>query len=316
MLFEAWDDTLRNTCGHYYAVPQDRQRIVAGHFVRQRLSGFDVADFSCDVRKIYRTMQDVRQDDAEYFYLLVQISGRTKAEQDGERANLSPGNLYLLDSTKPATLQFDGEKSHCISVHLPRGTLLAEAAESLRAGLCIDQSSAFARRLREYVSANASYTRGNSKPNSSYMLDLARMAFATKKEAEQILFRRASQTLRYEYAIREIETHVACPELSLAWLSYRIGVSPRQLERDFRAHEDSFVTRLRDKRLKLVRESIDIALRGGQDVRITDIAFTAGFRDLSNFNRAFRNRYNHTPRDYVALMGIMGDCSGAQKMAS
>jgi AraC-like DNA-binding protein len=298
MLFEAWDDALRSACGHYYAVPHDRQNSFHGHFLAQRLCGLDMANFAGNLRRIDRTRQGIRLDDHEHLYLLVQLSGSTRIEQRDCSSILLPGTLYLLDSTRPSQLVFDHAWTHCLSLHLPRASSLAEPTALLRVGEVLDETAPAARRLRSYIlnATNDRKTTPQAKPE--YLLDLTRLAFGADG-SENVARGTLSQGSRFELAVLEIEIFATQPELSLAWLADRIGISARQLERDFQAHDTSFVQVMREQRLKLACNLIELAKRGGREARITDIAFASGFRDLSNFNRAFRTRFGLTPRDYA-----------------
>lgn len=300
MLFEAWDDALRSTCGHYYAVPHDRQNSVNGHFLAQRLCGLDIANFAGNLRRIDRTRRGVRLDDYEHLYLLVQLSGSTRVEQLDCSSNLLPGTLYLLDSTRPVQLVFDRAWTHCLSLHLPRAASLAESVAPLRVGEVLNVTAPAARRLHSYILDAAHNRKSTTQAKPEYLLDLTRLAFGAD-DSENLVSRTLSQGSRFELAVREMEAFVTKPELSLTWLADRIGISARQLERDFQAHDTSFVQVMREQRLKLACNLVELAKRGGSEARITDIAFASGFRDLSNFNRAFRARFGLTPRDYVRM---------------
>jgi len=300
MLFEAWDDAMRSICGHFYAVPDRDQRTVEGHFFAQRLCGLDVANFACDVRRVDRTRQGIRLDGHEHLYLLVQVSGSIKIEQKDKRVILLPGDLYLFDSTQPGRLVFDGAQAHCLSLHLPRAASLAEAdaACPLRVGEIVNVTKPAARRVHRYI-RDATHN-GNSNPMArpEHLLQLIQIAFASD-DSQSAVNKILSQGSRFELAVREIEFFVTRQELSLSWLAERIGISTRQLERDFQAHQTSFVQLLREQRLKLACNLIELVKRTDHQVSITDIAFASGFRDLSNFNRAFRTRFGVTPREYL-----------------
>ncbi|MFK3781789.1 helix-turn-helix domain-containing protein [Agrobacterium sp. NPDC089420] len=298
MLFDAWEDALRKTCGHFYAVQHGAQRTVDGHFWPLRLCGLDVANFSCDIRSIDRTRNGIRLDDDEHLFLLVQISGVTKIEHQDRYDIISPGGLYLLDSTQTSRLQFDGNRSHCVSLHIPRAVALAEASGHMRAGKPVHEGNPLAQRLHAYVSALMRDKTNRSK-DPDYLLDLARAAFACPTNTKNYGYTAMGQRSRFEFAIREMETFVTQPKLSLGWLAGRVGISTRQLERDFRAHDASFVSILREQRLKLACDILKLTIRSGRDVCIADIAFASGFRDVSNFNRAFRARLGITPREHA-----------------
>lgn len=307
MLLEAWNDILRGTCGYYHALPQEKRHVVTGHFLHRLVYGLDAADFSGDISQIYRTRQDTKQDESDNLYLIVPIIGNIKMDQDGEQAIVRPGQLYLHDSRHPVKMLFETSQFHGISVHLPRSLLLAEAESPLYTGPCAQYAAAQEQLLRAHVVASLTRQRPLPHADASYLLDLARTAFAQGADTTSPCFRRASQSLRYNHAVRDMEQHLTHPDLSLAWLAQRIGISPRQLERDFQAHDDSFVGCLREKRLKLSCALARLAYRTGQEVRVIDLAFAAGFRDLSNFNRAFRHKFNQTPKDYLHRLAITPD---------
>lgn len=297
MLFEEWDHTLRNACGHYYGMPEKGQRDTNGHFRVSRFAGLDVANLSCDIRGIERTREGIRRDESEHIYMLLQISGKSYVEHLEMQTVLSVGDICLLDSTRPAIMRFDGEASHYVSVHLPRGLMLLESEPDLRIGRKLGRDSPAAQRLARYFQTDA---RGSRRaPDNPYgILELARLAFAANFDAAPGLMSLARN--RFDLAVREIESKLASPDLSFGWLARQLGISERQLSRDFLDNNTSFVRTLRDRRLRLAAEMVDLAVRQDQIPSVTMIAFECGFRDLSNFTRAFRKKFECTPRDYIA----------------
>ena len=110
---------------------------------------------------------------------------------------------------------------------------------------------------------------------------------------------------RTELAELLIERHLEHETLSLAWLARAVGLSPRQLQRDLAGRGLSFARLVRRKRVALAAASLRRARRDGVRVRISDVALDAGFRDLSNFNRAFRACTGASPREFLS-----DDCPG------
>lgn len=300
MLFEAWGDALRSTCGCFSPVPAGRQKAVQGHFTTRRVSGLDLADFRCDIRMITRSPRDIRADDHEHLFLLVQIEGRSHIEADGNRSIVTPGMLYLLNSTRPLKIDYDGAVAHSLSLHLPRAALLSGAGPALRVGQAIDASSEPARLLHRRISG---VMRGTEDGDPEQVFDLARLAFQPDPAGGRQQAGKLTPATRFQLALRQIETHVTHADMSLAWLAARIGVSARQLERDFAAHGSSFVQALRQQRLKLFVELSRLAHRRAQNPQVTDMALAAGFRDISNFNRAFRAYYGIAPRRFLEQAG-------------
>ncbi|BCH30934.1 hypothetical protein MesoLjLc_28640 [Mesorhizobium sp. L-8-10] len=294
MQFEEWDANLKSTCGHYDSVPGPGRRTVNGHFTAFTMCGLDVANLACDIDRIDRTHDGIRRDETEYLFLLLQLSGSTSIEQHGRQATLAQGDFYLLDSTRTATLRYECTPAHILSLHLPRASILLESEGRLRIGEALDAKTAAARRLHRC------FRERHSRPDTDpeFLFDLARLAFSTDPGSCDAGMASSSKS-RFELAMREMESSLTRPELSLAWLARRVGISERQLQRDFLARGSSFVRLLRDRRLRLAAEIIDVAFRAGRALYITEVALAAGFRDLSNFNRAFRSRFGCTPSEYA-----------------
>ena len=84
-------------------------------------------------------------------------------------------------------------------------------------------------------------------------------------------------------------------DLCLSEVATRSGLSPRQAQRLFEQAGTTFTEFVLEQRLLLARK-----LLGDPRARtrkISDIAHSSGFSDLSYFNRAFRKRFGTTPSD-------------------
>jgi AraC-like DNA-binding protein len=98
-------------------------------------------------------------------------------------------------------------------------------------------------------------------------------------------------------AFREhIDAYLGDPRLRPADLAARFGVSERYVRAVLGAGGESFSAYLLRRRLE--RCATLLADPAWQARTITDIAFHAGFGDLTHFGRAFKARYGATPRDY------------------
>jgi AraC-like DNA-binding protein len=94
----------------------------------------------------------------------------------------------------------------------------------------------------------------------------------------------------------DIGRNLADPELDIAAVARRQGITPRYIQRLFEREGTTFGEFLRDARLDLARA----ALQAGSAGTISTIAFDCGFGDLSHFNKAFRQRFGATPSDIRA----------------
>src|SRR4029077_17823651 len=85
----------------------------------------------------------------------------------------------------------------------------------------------------------------------------------------------------------------------------QLGMSVRTLHWRFKQTGQTFGRWVRDNRL----DGCPIAPRDPNQraVNISDAAYSWGFNDLSHFNKAFRARFNMTPREWRNEIPIIGE---------
>ena len=86
------------------------------------------------------------------------------------------------------------------------------------------------------------------------------------------------------------------PGLSIASIDERNSLSPKQVQRLFERTGSTFAEYVLEQRLLRARRLLGNP--GGRQQKIATIAYTAGFGDLSYFNRAFRRRFGMTPSEW------------------
>lgn len=300
MQFEDWDSRLRRTCGHYYGVPGRHQKEVDGHFKAVRFHGLDMASVACDLDLIDRSPEGIRRDESEYIFLFAQLSGRSLIEQQGHQDIVEAGEFYLLDSTRVAQIHYRGRSAHLLSVHLPRGAFLLEADNRLAIGQTLRSDHPMNAPMRAlFTEGRGAWRRSwHRDRDPSFLFDLTRIAFTPEQETMDAT-RMSSRENRFELAVSVMERSLADPQLSLGWLARQIGISERQLQRDFLENGTSFVQLLRKKRLALATELLSLHRDDERTINITEVAMRSGFNDISNFNRSFKGRYGCSPTAFA-----------------
>jgi AraC-like DNA-binding protein len=101
------------------------------------------------------------------------------------------------------------------------------------------------------------------------------------------------------YRVKEfIEQHLADPTLNTDAISLGVGLSPRYINKlfDDEGASSSLLRYVWARRLEHCRRDLsDVAHLGH---RVSDIALRWGFNDLSHFSRAFKARFNVSPRQF------------------
>lgn len=293
--FEIWNEDLAAICGSYFGVPNKGQEDVSGRIAVRSFDTLDVADISDDIDRIVRDRQGIRQDEAEHIFLVMQVDGELGVSHNNRDAVLMPGDCILLDSTKEGALENLNDQRRFLSFHLPRQSFLNERGTAPHIGVPLARRTHTSRILQRQLSQVLQSN--NCGGRSDLLFDLVHHAFARPGSSlAQLALENSAR--RYELALELVDLNLGREELSLTWLAERIGLSTRQLQRVFGDHGTSFREVLRSKRYRMVTENLDRLphVHGC----IASLAFQAGFRDLSNFNRGFRSRFGMTPRAYHA----------------
>src|SRR5690606_11826996 len=85
-----------------------------------------------------------------------------------------------------------------------------------------------------------------------------------------------------------IDKDLCDPDLDTRRIAARIGVSPRYVQMLFAEMGTTPTAFIQSRRLELAARRLE---REGMGATITEVAFDAGFNDLSSFCRAFRRKF-------------------------
>ncbi|NVK15554.1 MAG: helix-turn-helix domain-containing protein [Rhodobacteraceae bacterium] len=297
--FDNWNSTLRANCGHYYATPDQASGNWAGTFDLHQRSGVDVAEIRCPPARIERTRKGILRDDQEHFFLLRQLEGETGIHHAGRETLLMPGEFLLLDSTRPAELSITGQPAAFLSAHLPRALVLETRREMPAAGRKINSAHPLHASLCGLLDA------AGADDNADYIFELVPLAFS-KAGARPGAGSLGGRTHRFRLIHETLEHLSSDPHLSLDILATRAGLSRRQLQREFQDNGTTFTNCLTRARLAVVTGKLRHAARQGARVPIAQIAYGAGFGDISHFNRVFRQKLGCSPRSFLRTCKLNG----------
>jgi AraC-like DNA-binding protein len=295
-----WQEDLHGICGHYYGVAKPGQRTVNGRVGTHKFDTLDVASVTGDVHSIKRSHEGIRRDDSEHIFCLFQMSGQLNVRHNNNRVILKPCESLLLDSTKEAELYFSESACHLISLHMPRSTFLAANRNEVQIGhkmrAAHPMAASILQQIKEYA-LNETQSVAVSRASSDMLLSMIQIGFSNVDNVDRNYHPGVNED-RFQFAIQLIESHLTEEELSLDWLADRMRISRRQVQRVFQEGNDSFAKAVRSRRLKLVAEKLSTSRAHSRPARISEVAYSVGFRDLSNFNRGFKEQFGYCPRDH------------------
>jgi AraC-like DNA-binding protein len=127
-----------------------------------------------------------------------------------------------------------------------------------------------------------------------HVYDLLAIAIGPQRDARHAAVRRGLRAAHLSAIKKEIANR-AGGKLSIEIVAARHRLSPRHVQRLFEEDGTSFTEYLREQRLLRAHRML-VSPRFAH-LRVSDIAFEAGFSDLSWFNRLFRRRFGIAPAD-------------------
>lgn len=238
--------------------------------------------------------------------LMVKISGQIALRQGRREGLPGAGDGVLLVYRQPSQILF--QDATYLSVRVPFHELAMLADVEGAAGRCIPGQTAALTLLRHYV---ASLPERLADPAmgrlvATHVYDLMAVAIGATEEGQCLAQGRGVRAARLE-AIKTDLTQD--PTLPIDEIARRQGVTPRYVQRLFEEQGTTFGEFVTDRRLDTARAMLRSPRYASWS--IAGIAFEAGFRDLSHFNRRFRRRFGATPSDLRrgghALAGLEAD---------
>ncbi|MFE3838188.1 helix-turn-helix transcriptional regulator [Pseudogemmobacter sonorensis] len=223
---------------------------------------------------------------------------RVESAHGGARDFLA-GEAHVWHADVPMTCDVGGAFS-ALMIALPGA--LARAAEGfdsvLRAGGIpaatpeLRLLSAYARTALDEMPVMRAEMQGLCV---SHLQDLALAAFAAAGGAMTARQPSGVRTARLAAIKADIRAHLGEAGLSVDWITRRHRISARYLRDLFADEGTSFTGYVTDQRLVHTHRRLADPRLAHRTV--AEIAYEAGFGDISWFNRAFRRRFGMTPSD-------------------
>jgi AraC-like DNA-binding protein len=228
----------------------------------------------------------------------LQVRGTSVLEQQGRSARLVPGRWSLVSSLRPYTLVSDGHTQRLVLLIPPERIHPPEDLEAL--SIRSFSGTAGLARLAFDAARSAVETAPARTPAADLAESVCRLVDLALQDGPA---REApgSERCTLEDRIRSyIEEHLSDPDLSLEGIARSLNVSKRSLHRAVRDASDSLHELIWHARLQRCRD--DLLVPAKNHLSIGDIAHSWGFKNLTHFSRAFRERFGTSARD-IRRMG-------------
>ena len=249
--------------------------------------------------RVMRTPAGIsRRSDDTLIFIFV-LAGTYRAEQGTRCATLGVGDGAVFETRRPYTLMFDG------AFELATVQVAREAMASHIAGLhdltavSFNRRSTLAPLAGRYVAGlldrhhEMQGSVGRRVGHSLLELLRAVMTEVSAAENRPLTEYRSVSLMR----VKEfIEMNIAERDLTPAKVAEALKLSQRYINRLFDSEQNSISRYIWQRRIE--RSAKDLREAALDSRSISAIALSNGFNDLSHFSKAFRKRFNQSPREY------------------
>lgn len=301
-----WVDAICDTFVHLDCTPRSDAPFF-GEIRDAPLGALRIGTVTSAAQTVFRSPRQIARAPADICFLAIHESGRCFVTQDGREAELGPGDLAFFDSTRPHELTFDGSfRQHVL--HMPRPAVMqclgrSEPFTAIRIDGGTGLGSLLAPLLRDLPGSLPLIPAALHQRIAENLLSLITTALVSIDNRTPIS---AAQTLARVKLW--IETHLA-ETLSAERIAGACKISVRHLNRLFAGEETSLMAHVWERRLMRCHRDLTNPLMRRRS--IGEIAFAAGFLDLSHFSRVYRMRFGCTPRE--ARVAAQKDAEGGDQ---
>ena len=236
--------------------------------------------------------REVELSGGEFYFVNLMVAGRCRVQQGDRESVVSPGQLWVVDTTVPYFLDFDSQW-RMFTFRVPH-TLLGSRLSHAKQGtaMAIDGGSgvgglaaAMMRSLWKLEEPDSVHVRAELEQSFAAIVSAALGARDLGASAHDVL---RADVLRF------VAANLGDPGLSVVAVCRRFAISPRLLHRLFEGQERTFAQTVRTMRLEQCARLLADPLNRST---ITDIALRHGFTDSASFSRAFRRDFGIAPRE-------------------
>jgi AraC family transcriptional regulator, positive regulator of tynA and feaB len=260
------------------------------------------AAFASTPHEVVRRTSHIGRSRNAHYLVSLQRRGASRMFQGEDVCELQPGDVGLVDGTRPFRVEFPERVDRVVAV-IPHVMLHSRAPWLDRRPLNrMAGDSALSGALRFYLERLAGPD-CSSDAEAAALTDnlcniIALMTATTGRD------RAAARHLSIQPGLDEmlvmLRRHLADPDLSPRMLAERLQLSVRTVHKRFEDAETTFGQWVLDARLQACRRALDDPRQSA--FTISQIAFGWGFNDLSHFSKAFKTRFGLPPAQYRRKM--------------
>jgi AraC family transcriptional regulator, positive regulator of tynA and feaB len=302
--YEEWKVLLRTLCGRYS--PEGVEpKAFEGSVRPAHIFGLEAVDLSCNAHRIERTYRDVRLDGTDHYGAIFQFAGRSTVVQNDRVTELTVGDVALVDSTQPVTYISENRPGRWLGLNLPRQSLVSHLGLEPEGGFRRHGETPASRllfRLIRDAADQRDLSAATAEPFMQFAIyDLIGALFATSQRPSISMH---SDKL-FTRVCGIIKGHFADPDFGPSAVAAEARISLRYLQKLFTLRGSSCSHFIYSVRLDHAARLIQRRFATRTELPLSMIAHACGFRDYTNFARAFRRKFGHAPGVHVKSAGVV-----------
>ncbi|WP_393915914.1 AraC-like ligand-binding domain-containing protein [Halostreptopolyspora alba] len=294
--FDSWTDAVRRSVLRF-DFDCDRPGVFSGTLSDRSVAGVSFVDMECERHAAHRGRDSISAEDAGYYVLTLQLSGRLRLSQGDSSVVLTPGYFAIYDSGEPTDLvSSDGYKSSCIKFPKQRVGADGDSLEPItaRAFECAAGMTSAAWTMILALNRNLDSLGDNGPLAVRGMMDLVTTMLRDELGQHQRVSDRRDALC--ERVSEYIDAHLADPDLTPGSIAAAHHVSLRHLHAAFEPTDHTVASLIRLRRLERCQRDLSDPLLA--HVPVAAIAARWGFADASHFGQVFKRHTGLPPGEF------------------
>lgn len=295
---DAWSERVGNDLMPFRFAAQDNHAF-RGHFEAANFLSTSVFSMVTGDHVAERTAEHISNEDDEYVIVTFQVGGMLKLTQHEKQVQLTPGQIGLYLSSKPAQLECYGNyQSRSVRIPVDRLNTRTKRWEELGA-LSLDGSQGLAPPVLSFLTglfpAAPTLTPSSRAAVANHLVGLVEAMLADLHLSEDDSLQPPAADL-LEQCLVFIETNLSDPELNPQMVADSAHISVRYLHQTFKRSGITCASYIRSRRIDKVRA--DLALEKFAIVPVEKILQRWGVQNPSHFGQVFKRIEGCTPAEF------------------
>ena len=294
--YDAWANLLNEAFGSWEVCkPATSDFSVSLHCYNDSI--LKLVDCTCDPCAGSRTQSKIAGTKAETVTIQKVLSGREYVEFDGEEMLLGEGDILIWDTTKPMQFRVQ-ERLHKISVVLPLPRFQCWLPRSWsKVRHRIDGRSGSGLMLSNHIDSLAkSVFEGGCKDRYAVVDSTIGMLVNSLDLEDANSNRESLREIQLVGIKRFIISRIQDPGLCPVTVAKAANISLRYVHWLFEPTNETVTQYIIQQRLDFCARDL---LNPHMNYRkLSDIAYSWGFKDVTHFSKRFKQRYDLTPRAF------------------